>query len=95
MLRMGLGIGIVASMAFDPLMDKAGMNDAAPSVRVEHHAHRHPPQYWLRGYIYAVCRAVCAGAEPACGRGRTRRRRDGPRLIARRCSGEEARAEFG
>ncbi|QID16712.1 HTH-type transcriptional regulator CysB [Nitrogeniibacter mangrovi] len=53
-VRMGLGVGIVARMAFDPVADKGlGMADAAhlfesstTRVGIRRHA-------WLRGYVYA------------------------------------------
>jgi LysR family cys regulon transcriptional activator len=53
-VRMGLGIGIVARMAFDPVADKGlGVADAAhlfesstTRVGIRRNA-------WLRGYVYA------------------------------------------
>ena len=53
-VRMGLGIGIVASMAFDPLMDKGlGMSDAAHLFESSTTRIGIRRNVWLRGYIYA------------------------------------------
>ena len=53
-VRMGLGIGILARMAFDPAADKGlGMSDAAHLFESSTTRIGFRRNAWLRGYIYA------------------------------------------
>ena len=63
-VELGLGVGILAKMAFDPARDTGLAPDRRePSVRAEHCAHRHQPQRLPARLRLRLHRAVRAAPE--------------------------------
>ncbi len=74
-VEMGLGVGILAKMAYDPARDTGLAPDRRePSVRAQHCAHRHPPQRLPARLRLRFHRAVRPASEARRGGGHAARR---------------------